>query len=118
MPPSPVAVCAENDLDYSLIVPTHTTTLWVFPLTNPFFVFLLSLYLPTAPCIVPLTATAADLVEKVQWLKQNQDMAKTLAANARNFAASYLRLEDYHCYIATLLEKLPEVCADVDDFHI
>jgi hypothetical protein len=60
-------------------------------------------------CTVPLTATAADLVEKVVWLKQNQDMAKTLAANARNFAASYLRLEDYHCYIATLLEKLPEV---------
>jgi Glycosyl transferase family 90 len=74
--------------------------------------FLLSIILLSiVPSAVPLTATAADLVEKVVWLKQNQDMAKTLAANARNFAASYLRLEDYHCYIATLLEKLPEVSA-------
>ena len=52
---------------------------------------------------VPLSFSAADLIEKIEWLRQNDEMAKQLAVNARNFGKSYLRLEDYMCYIGTAL---------------
>ena len=58
---------------------------------------------------VPLTYSAADIVNKIEWLKAHDDMAQQLAANARNFGLSYLRLEDQYCYVATALEKLGKV---------
>ena len=47
-------------------------------------------------------------------LKDNQSRCHSyfrLAANARNFGASYLRLEDYYCYAASALEAVAEVTA-------
>jgi hypothetical protein len=36
-------------------------------------------------CVVPLSVSGADLLEKVLWLKENEKLAKILATNARNF---------------------------------
>jgi len=58
---------------------------------------------------VPISMTAADLPEKIRWLQNNDDKARQLARNARNFGLSYLRLEDYYCYTAYLLKKLGQV---------
>jgi len=61
---------------------------------------------------VPLTYSAADAAEKVKWLQQNDHLAKTLAANARNFALSHLRLEDIVCYAASALKVMAYPGAD------
>lgn len=61
---------------------------------------------------VPLTYSAADAAEKVKWLQQNDHLAKTLAANARNFALSHLRLEDICCYAASALKVMAYPGAD------
>ena len=64
---------------------------------------------------VPLTYSTADLIEKIEWLRANDGMARQLADNARNFGASYLRMEDHFCYAAAALQMVAEVenCTDV-----
>ena len=58
---------------------------------------------------VPLAYNAADLLEKVMWLKAHPNLARRLATNGKNFGASFLRLEDYHCYWASALEAIATV---------
>lgn len=53
---------------------------------------------------VPLSYSAADIVEKIQWLKSHDDMARQIAKNGYAFGRSFLRLEDYYCYAAAALE--------------
>lgn len=55
---------------------------------------------------VPFTYSGADLVEKIQWLRDHDAMAQRIAANAQRFADSHLRLEDYFCYWNHALEQL------------
>ena len=55
---------------------------------------------------VPLSYSMAELTRKVEYLKANDHLAKRLAMNARAFADSYLRLEDYFCYTLAALEGL------------
>ena len=58
--------------------------------------------------LVPLASNAADVLEKIIWLKSHPKEAQQLAQNAHNFGASYLRLEDYYCYMASALEVMGE----------
>jgi hypothetical protein len=58
---------------------------------------------------VPLTYTASDIVEKILWLREHDDLAKRIADNAKAFAKSYLRLEDHICYVATALDTLAQM---------
>lgn len=58
---------------------------------------------------VPLSYTGADLLEKVQWSREHDDMAAQVAENGRNFARSYMRLEDYYCYAASVLNTMAEI---------
>lgn len=58
---------------------------------------------------VPLSYSAADLTEKILWLKKHDDLAQKIARNARTFGDSYLRLEDQFCYAATVMQKLGHV---------
>ena len=55
---------------------------------------------------VPLSYTAADLVEKIEWLRHNDDLARQIARNGWAFGRSYLRLEDHFCYAARALEEV------------
>jgi hypothetical protein len=50
----------------------------------------------------------------VEWLKNNDDKAQHIVQNARNFARSYLRLEDYFCYAATSLKLISEMESKTD----
>jgi hypothetical protein len=61
---------------------------------------------------VPLSYTAADIVEKVKWLQEHDDLARQIAKNGWNFGQSYLRLEDYYCYAATALHEISQVETD------
>lgn len=61
---------------------------------------------------VPLSYTAADLVEKVKWLQEHDDLARQIARNGWNFGQSYLRLEDYYCYAAAALYEVSQVESD------
>ena len=58
---------------------------------------------------VPISFTGADLAEKVQWLKDHDDLAQQIAENGRNFARSYMRLEDFYCYTANWLDVMAEI---------
>lgn len=55
---------------------------------------------------VPLAYNVADVLDKILWLRNNDQMARQIAINARNFAHSYLRLEDYYCYMAEVFKQL------------
>lgn len=61
---------------------------------------------------VPLSYTASDLVEKIRWLKQNDQIAREIARNGRIFGQSYLRLEDYYCYAAQALNSFGQVMTE------
>ncbi len=63
---------------------------------------------------VPIAHNTADLTEKVEWLIEHDDLAQKLAKNAANFGKSYLRLEDYYCYMATALDLVGEALAGSD----
>ena len=58
---------------------------------------------------VPVSHTAADVVDKIRWLQENDDMAYQLAKNAYLFGRSFLRLEDYYCYTARGVMAVAEV---------
>ena len=64
---------------------------------------------------VPLSMNMADATEKVEWLREHDEMAKQLAENARNFGKSYLRMEDYFCYTATVLKTFGEIAQNSTD---
>ena len=59
---------------------------------------------------IPISYTGGDIVEKVQWLRENDVIAQKIIQNAQNFASSYLRLEDHYCYMATALEAIGGLC--------
>ena len=58
---------------------------------------------------VPLSYSNADLIDKIEWLQNHDDMARQIATNALNFGRSYLRLEDDYCYIASVLKSIESV---------
>jgi hypothetical protein len=58
---------------------------------------------------VPISFTAADIVEKILWLKSHDSLARKIAINGWNFGKSYLRLEDYYCYTASALVEISKV---------
>ena len=55
---------------------------------------------------VPLTRSATDVAAKVLWLRDHDDMARQIVANAKAFGVSYLRQEDHLCYAASVLQTL------------
>ena len=61
---------------------------------------------------VPLAYNMADAIDKINWLIKHDDMAQQIALNAKNFGKSYLRLEDYFCYLAMSLHLLSEMQKD------
>jgi hypothetical protein len=63
---------------------------------------------------VPISFNAADVIRKVEWLRQHDEFAYQLAKNAKAFGDSYLRLEDYFCYIAALQEQLGQIFESSD----
>lgn len=64
---------------------------------------------------VPLSYSSADLVRKVRWLRDHDELAQQLAANARAFARSYLRIEDYYCYALHAMEAVASGMGDDAD---
>jgi len=55
---------------------------------------------------VPISYNGADVISKIEWLRDHDEMAYQIAKNAKAFGDSYLRLEDYYCYIAAVQESL------------
>ena len=58
---------------------------------------------------VPLSYTASDLIDKIEWLRANDKLARQIAKNAYAFGKSFLRLEDFYCYTATALRAFGNV---------
>ncbi len=58
---------------------------------------------------VPLSYTASDIIEKIEWLKAHDSMAREIARNGYVFGKNYLRLEDYYCYAAQALYAFSKV---------
>jgi hypothetical protein len=55
---------------------------------------------------VPLSHTADDVIEKIEWLQSHPHLAKRIAENGRKFGQSYLRLEDSFCYLLNIFESI------------
>lgn len=69
---------------------------------------------------VPVAYSLADLTEKVVWLREHDDMARQIAMNGKAFADSYLRYEEYSCYVASALHVVGEMMRGttaIDPFH-
>jgi hypothetical protein len=54
---------------------------------------------------------------QVLWLQEHEHLAKKIAANARNFGKSYLRYEDYLCYISSAIETIGSIENSTDVTH-
>ncbi len=50
-----------------------------------------------------------DLIEKLEWLKANDKLARQIARNGYAFGRSYLRLEDFYCYVGAALHGFANV---------
>lgn len=69
---------------------------------------------------VPISYSMADLKERVQWLQEHDDLAQQIAENARNFARSFLRMEDYYCFAAAAMDSAAKSYKSIDSlkaFH-
>ncbi len=55
---------------------------------------------------MPVSFALDDVVEKVEYLRANDHLARRIATNGKAFADSYLRLEDHFCYVAAALNTL------------
>ena len=66
---------------------------------------------------VPYSFAGSDLIEKVLWLQQHDDMARQIAENGKAFGKSYLRLEDYFCYAAKALSEVSRLTKDSDAIY-
>ena len=78
------------------------------------FAYTFSSYLERWVHYVPLSVNAADIIDKIEYLKANDHLAERLASNAKNFARSHLRLEDYFCYVATALHSVSNITSRTD----
>jgi hypothetical protein len=58
---------------------------------------------------VPLSFSMADIIDKLEWLQAHDAEARQIVQNAENFARSYLRMEDYFCYVAGALKLISDV---------
>lgn len=63
---------------------------------------------------VPLTYSSADLIEKIEWLRDHDDFAQQIAKNAAAFGKSYLRIEDHVCYAVAALKAVGDLEAGSD----
>lgn len=58
---------------------------------------------------VPIAHSGADIVDKIKWLRDNDDSAYQIAKNAYFFGQSFLRLEDLFCHAARSLVEIAKV---------
>lgn len=53
---------------------------------------------------VPVNRDLSNLVEKIQWAKQNDEVAREIAQQAQQFANEHLTPDKVLCYHVTLLK--------------
>lgn len=53
---------------------------------------------------VPVNRDLSNLVEKIQWAKQNDEAARKIARQAQQFANEHLTPDKVLCYHVTLLK--------------
>ena len=49
------------------------------------------------------------MAEKIEWLRKHDKQARQIALNGYIFGQSYLRLEDFYCYIGSMLYEFGHV---------
>jgi len=78
------------------------------------FAYTFSSYLKPWVHYVPLSYTTADIISKLEFLINNDNIARRIAQNSRNFGISHLRYEDYLCYTASALSAISKVTSKAD----
>ena len=53
---------------------------------------------------VPVKKDIGDLVERLEWARENDDRAREMAANAAQFVQDHLLPEHLYCYVFQLLK--------------
>jgi len=54
---------------------------------------------------VPLKHDLSDLIEKIEWAKENDDLCKQISKNSSDFALNNLMFEDVYLYLYLVLKK-------------
>lgn len=54
---------------------------------------------------IPIDYDLSDLIEKIEWVKNNDEQAKIIAENAYNFTLEYFSSEYQHKYIKETIDK-------------
>lgn len=54
---------------------------------------------------IPFKRDLSDLIEKIKWARTNDDKAKVIAQNGRQYAQKHLMAKDVYCYHAVLLKE-------------
>lgn len=60
---------------------------------------------------VPYLSDCSDLAEKINWLKENDDIAYEIACAGQQFAEEYLSEEMTHLYLYEVLKRVLEKCS-------
>lgn len=64
---------------------------------------------------IPIKTDLSDLVEKLEWARNNDHEAKQIAKNGQKFANENLLPKDIFCYYAMLLDEFSKkVVSDVN----
>jgi protein glucosyltransferase len=58
---------------------------------------------------VPFSLDISDLTDKLNYIYNNQALAKDIALKGTEFASQHLRIEDMQCYIAFLLMEYAQL---------
>jgi hypothetical protein len=54
---------------------------------------------------IPISLDYSDLLEKLEWARNNQEEAEIIVANAHEYSHSHMKKQDMKCYTLQLLEE-------------
>ena len=63
---------------------------------------------------IPVNYDTSDLVEKVEWIQQNPEIAERMTQHAREQVERYLRPVDMQCYLYRLLLEYQTLFKEVE----
>ena len=55
---------------------------------------------------IPVEMDLSDLGKKVEWAIENDDLAREIARNGRDFVKNHLRNNDFDCYVSRLFLEM------------
>ena len=55
---------------------------------------------------IPVEMDLSDLMDKIEWAKKHDDLARKIAENGQDFVKNHLRKVDFDCYMSRLFLEM------------